>query len=101
VSRPRHLLDGALGVKKKQQRDLCVRRPRLGVGVEASCASVGVATRAGRSAAWRMEGAARRPQWHKDGGSYGVRSGTVWGYKPLYPHGPTWAAPSEVARPMR
>jgi len=23
----------------------------------------------------------------------------LWGYKPLYPHGPIWAAPSEVARP--
>ena len=25
----------------------------------------------------------------------------LWGYKPLYPHGPIWAAPSEVARPTR
>ena len=25
----------------------------------------------------------------------------MWGYKPLYTHGPIWAAPSEVARPTR
>jgi hypothetical protein len=25
----------------------------------------------------------------------------LWGYKPLYPHGLTWAAPSEVARSTR
>jgi len=25
----------------------------------------------------------------------------LWGYKPLYPRGPIWAAPSEVARPTR
>ena len=23
----------------------------------------------------------------------------MWGYKPLYSHGPIWTAPSEVARP--
>jgi len=25
----------------------------------------------------------------------------LWGYKPLYHHGSTWAAPSEMARPTR
>ena len=25
----------------------------------------------------------------------------LWGYKPLYPHGSTWAAPSKVAQPTR
>jgi len=29
------------------------------------------------------------------------RGRRLWGYKPIYPHGSTWAAPSEVARPTR
>ena len=42
-------------------------------------------------------------QWLNDSGdiNIGYKVNVLWGYKPLYPHGPIWAAPSEVARPTR